>query len=326
MRWILVPLRIIVLIVVLLVAYIAGAAVSGMISTSPPSTTETEQVEEPSDLPSSDNAPEADDAATTDTIQDDLALAAESLLLLMIVLGVCALETIVVAYPMLRSRWGGWKLIVAIMWVFFGVKTFQSQIEGIYFQILPISMSLRIMVMGAVIATIFATLGVLILGKRKADASDMLSVSKTSMNVKQWSLRLGAAAIIYVVIYTVFGHFIAWQSDAVRSYYGSTSDGSGLPGIFTMPTLALLQLARGVLWVALALPIIRMMKGPWWEAALATGLIFAVLMNAQLLLPNPYMPTDVRLVHLLETAPSNFIFGFVLGWLFRRRIGHMTSV
>ncbi len=325
MRWILVPVRIVVLIFVLLGAYIAGAAASGMMSARPAPTTEIAPVEDPPAPPESVAEPEPGDAASSETVEADLAAAAAALWSLLIILGVCTLETIVLAYPILRSRWGGWKLVVAIMWVLFGVKSFQSQIEGMYFQVLPFSMSLRVMLMGAVIAAIFAPVAVLILGRRKADASVVLGESETSMNARQWALRLGAAALIYVTLYTVFGHYVAWQSEAVREYYGSTSDGSGLPGTFTIPTLGPLQAARGLLWVALGLPIIRMMRGPWWEAALATGLVFAVVMNAQLLLPNVYMPFDVRMVHLVETAPSNFIFGFVLGWLFRKRVGHMTS-
>jgi hypothetical protein len=41
----------------------------------------------------------------------------------------------------------------------------------------------------------------------------------------------------------------------------------------------------------------------------------AVLMNAQLLLHNTYLPEAVRMTHLIETASSNFIFGLLVGWL-----------
>jgi hypothetical protein len=58
-----------------------------------------------------------------------------------------------------------------------------------------------------------------------------------------------------------------------------------------------------------------MLKVQRTETALAIGLLFAVVMNAQLLLPNPYMPEPVRLAHLIETASSNFIFGVLIGWL-----------
>jgi hypothetical protein len=60
-----------------------------------------------------------------------------------------------------------------------------------------------------------------------------------------------------------------------------------------------------------------MMKGRWWEAALAVALLFSVVMNTQLLLPNPLMPAEVRMIHLLETATSNFLFGWLAVWLLR---------
>ena len=74
----------------------------------------------------------------------------------------------------------------------------------------------------------------------------------------------------------------------------------------------MLQAVRGLLWAALAVPVIRMMKGKWWEAGLAVALLFGVLMNSQLLLPNPLMPAEVRMAHLLETATSNFLFGWLV--------------
>ena len=70
--------------------------------------------------------------------------------------------------------------------------------------------------------------------------------------------------------------------------------------------------------MAIALPVIRMLKGPWQESALALGLLFAVT-NAQLLIPNPYMPEAVRMTHLIETASSNFIFGCLIGGLLTPR-------
>ena len=81
------------------------------------------------------------------------------------------------------------------------------------------------------------------------------------------------------------------------------------------PWLVPFQLLRGLLWAAIAVPVVRMMRGSWQETALALGALFAIVMNAQLLLPNPYMPEAVRMAHMLETASSNFIFGCFVGWL-----------
>ena len=81
------------------------------------------------------------------------------------------------------------------------------------------------------------------------------------------------------------------------------------------PWLIPFQLLRALLCALLALPVVRLLKGSRRESALAVGALFAVLMNAQLLLPNPYMPAGMLITHLIETASSNFIFGFLVGWL-----------
>lgn len=89
-------------------------------------------------------------------------------------------------------------------------------------------------------------------------------------------------------------------------------------GLLTIPWLAPFQAARGLLWAGLAIPVLRMTRGTFWHAGLAVSLLFAVLMNAQLLLPNEHMPQAVRMVHLVETASSNFILGWWIAWLFWR--------
>jgi hypothetical protein len=44
--------------------------------------------------------------------------------------------------------------------------------------------------------------------------------------------------------------------------------------------------------------------------------LFAV-MTSQLLLPNPLMPAEVRMAHLLETSTSNFLFGWLVVLILR---------
>ena len=101
----------------------------------------------------------------------------------------------------------------------------------------------------------------------------------------------------------------------MRTYYGGDDPGSylvHLAGLLrTEPLLFVLQAVRALLWTAIAVPVIKMMRGEWWEAGLAVALVFAV-MTSQLLLPNPLMPAEVRMVHLVETATSNFLFGWLV--------------
>ena len=131
-------------------------------------------------------------------------------------------------------------------------------------------------------------------------------------------MRLTLIVILYVVIYFTFGYFVAWRNEAVVAYYGGNDPGSFITHMRNTfrsePMLFLLQVGRALLWTAIAIPVIRMMKGQWWEAGLAVALLFAMT-SAQLLIPNPLMPAEVRMAHLVETVTSNFLFGWLVAFV-----------
>lgn len=239
-------------------------------------------------------------------------------------LAVCLLETTVLTYLILRSRWAGWRLMAAVFFVFYGVTTFMSQIESaVFLTHLPSGTVPRLFLMGALIAAPFSVLAVFILGKRKAETVDTEPNSRLVMPPSEWAWKLVVIAVTYLILYFTFGYFIAWRNPAVRDYYRGIDEGGfvGQMGrvLRNTPWLLPFQIARAMCWVALALPVIRMLKGRRTETALAIGLLFAIVMNAQLLLPNPYMPEPVRMAHLVETASSNLIFGVFIGWLLTQR-------
>lgn len=193
------------------------------------------------------------------------------------------------------------------------------QIESAYFITrLPPGLLPRLFLAGLIIAAVFAPLAVLILGKARAAANE-----STDLKVSIGKLLL--IVIAYVIIYFTFGYFIAWKNPAVRAYYGGSDPAGFITHITTLlrdePSLFLLQAVRGLLWTAIAVPVIKMMKGEWWERGLAVALVFAV-MTSQLLLPNPLMPNEVRMVHLVETATSNFLFGWLVVLILREPLHH----
>jgi hypothetical protein len=245
---------------------------------------------------------------------------AESAVILQVSLLVCLLNSIVIGYLVLGSRWSGWKLAGALAFVLFGVVTFMSQIEtAVFVRNLPPGFLPRFVAFGLVFALVIAPLAVLILGKRRVGPPD--DSPPPQLTTTQWITKLSLIAIVYVFLYFSFGYFIAWRNPAVRAYYGGEDPGSFFSQMLSVvrntPWLVPLQILRGLLWIAFAIPIIRMMKGHWRNAALGVALTFSVVMNSQLLLPNPLMPYEVRMSHLLETATSNFIFAIVLVWILR---------
>src|SRR5258705_6514281 len=165
-------------------------------------------------------APTADQSdTTTQAAQAGAALAA--------LLAVSVLNAAVLAYVIIRSRWAGWKLILTIFFVFYGVTTFMPQIETAFFLTrLPPGMLPRLFLAGAIIAAIFSPLAVLILGKRKPDRVKNESHLRLNMPFGAWVGKLFLIVIAYVVIYFTFCYFIAWKSAAVRAYYGGHDPGS----------------------------------------------------------------------------------------------------
>src|SRR5262245_4184180 len=165
---------------------------------------------------------------------------------------VSLMNTAVLAYLIQRSRWSGWKLVLAIFVVLFGVVTVMSQIETAFFVTrLPSGMLPRIFLSGALVSAIFSPLAVLILGKLRYREPEGLGLP-LPRSAGEWAWKLALIAALYVVIYFTFGYFIAWQNPAVRAYYG----GRDPQGFFVqvsgtlreMPLLLPLQVVRALLW------------------------------------------------------------------------------
>jgi hypothetical protein len=195
-----------------------------------------------------------------------------------------------------------------------GIST--AMVKGLFLQSLPIVL-------------IFIPLAVLILGKgRGAEganaAEDPSAAQRLNMPALQWVWKLAVISVVYVVLYFLFGYFVAWSNPALSAMYGNGADQQ----IFALNHLVPLQLGRGVLWALFTLPLIRMTKGSPWQIALIAGLLLALPMNISHVIPNPIMPDpSVRLSHFIETATSNFIFGIVITQLvlWRPRQAHAAQ-
>jgi hypothetical protein len=122
-----------------------------------------------------------------------------------------------------------------------------------------------------------------------------------------WVGRVLGASIIYLFLYIAAGLSIY---PFVRSFYETQNLNVGW-SIFP------LQIARGALYVAFALPLVRSLVGTRREVAIAVALLFPALAGVpDLLFPNVYMPDWVRPFHILEIGISNFLFGWLVAWIF----------
>lgn len=247
----------------------------------------------------------------------------------------CALEAIALVVLVTSSRARSARLVLAVGALMFGVMTLQPQIEAVAFGVIRPAAALRIGAMGLLIAAIVAPVAVLVCGRIRATEGvsrgcrEPLNGGGSGASV--WRLQpwraIVSAAFIFVALYLLFGYFIAWQSAEVRAFYRGDNSSGFLSHIWALqlrvPWFLPLQFARGCLWAGLGVVGLGLMVGSWLRAGCIIGLFFAVVMNAQLLLPNPIMPEAVRMVHITETAPANFVLGVALAWLLYRRDARM---
>jgi hypothetical protein len=110
-------------------------------------------------------------------------------------------------YVILRSRWTGWKLMLTVFFVFYGVSTVMPQIESAYFITrLPPGMLPRLFLAGLILAAIFSPLAVLILGKARPSINTTLPLK---MSPTAWIGNLLLIVVAYLILYFTFGYFIA---------------------------------------------------------------------------------------------------------------------
>jgi hypothetical protein len=235
------------------------------------------------------------------------------------------IQVLVVTYLVLEARWSGWKTTAALFLVF--VNTWvQSAIESVVYLRgrLSATFDIQMVVVGVVIGVLFAPFAVWILGGFRR-AAPPAQVERARWSAGEWAGKLAAVAVVFVAIYYLCGYFIAWQNPALRQFYAGTTELNSFAGQIastwsTVPWMFPYQAARGLLWAALTLPAVWMLRGGRGRVALGAALMYAALDgSAMLILPNPLMPPSVAHTHLIELAVSGLAFGVFVGWAMKRR-------
>jgi hypothetical protein len=215
------------------------------------------------------------------------------------------------------------------------VQTVIGQIEAIFFLTplgekwgagsvpameMPLDFIISQFIVWGAVTLVGVPMAVLLFDNRKKAAKSRIQWLP-NMSSKDWLLRIGLVIIAYELLYFGFGYFVAWKHSAIQAFYQGTDPGNFIAQLVNVaketPGLYGLQAFRSLLWLVIALPVISMLRHKNWSGALLTGLFVSLPMNIPHIIPNPYMPADVRAVHFTETVISTFIFGVLLFLLFR---------
>jgi hypothetical protein len=170
-----------------------------------------------------------------------------------------------------------------------------------------------IIIAGFILSTATVLTGVAVVNKMSREPKQQFSLV-----VNEWRPFvvpfLLLSCIVYPLIYLTFGYYIAWQNENLRIFYTKSSEltsffhqgaGSFADGLYFF------QILRGAIWVIATIPLVVMLRH-LKAYYLLVGLFTSLLPAAQLLIPNPYMPQEIAMVHFVEMASSNFVWGALI--------------
>jgi hypothetical protein len=198
------------------------------------------------------------------------------------------------------ARARGFRLIAALFVLAFGVGSVNVLIEAVVFGVMTLNETVPAFIFHAVQFAIVALVATAVTGKLREGASSAIALRLTPV-------RIGAVALGYVVVYFAAGMLVY---PYVKEFYA----GRPMPG---GSTIIALQIFRGLIYLASAIPLLRL--NPRFPR-LVLGIAFPLIAGlAPLVADNAVMPAWVRAAHAIEITSSNFIFGVFLAWLIMPR-------
>lgn len=243
-------------------------------------------------------------------------------------------NAIILVWAGRRSSFKGLALWGQLLVLSFGAQVFMTQIETAYFisafPLLHNNFEVYNLVMRGLITSALVTLLVVwLVGgfSKKVRPQAMFTVTNDDAVKAGWWL-----AIIYVVLYMLFGYYVAWQSQEVRLFYGGPAELNSFfaqwrDTLMSRPEILVFQYFRGVLWMLCLIPLFKGFSGQRTELVILSALALALLPTMQLAFANPLMPPGVSLGHFWEVSISTGIYGALCAWFVPKEVqpGSVTA-
>jgi len=128
------------------------------------------------------------------------------------------------------------------------------------------------------------------------------------------ALMVVAGGFAYALYYLIFGA-ITYQF-FTKGYYPEATQQVARLGLWFWA----IQIGRGALMTLAVVPVIYTLRMPRWQAAMVVGiLIWTAGGLAPLLVPNAFMGTTQRIIHIVEILTQNASLGITAALLLRPR-------
>jgi hypothetical protein len=226
-----------------------------------------------------------------------------------------------------RSTYKGLALWGQLLILSFGAQVFLTQIEtGYFLSAFPLLQNnfelYRLILRGLITSALVTLLVTWMVGGFSKQVRLEPQFTVTNDDVVKAGSWL---AVIYIMLYLLFGYYVAWQISELRIFYNGSTD---LVSFFAQwgdtfmkrPEIPAFQYFRGVLWMLCLIPLFKGFAGKRIELVVLSALALAYLPTMQLAFANPLMPAGVSLGHFWEVSISTGIFGALCAWFIPKSI------
>lgn len=212
------------------------------------------------------------------------------------------------AYPIIHSRLRGKPLFGVVFLAVFGLMTVLTLVEAaLFLQMTPGELWLEFF-KTTLIAAALSGLAITLYPQFEPIGT-RVEHEPNPPSTASWVRRWIGVSLLYVVLYITAGLLIL---PIIKTWYEAQGTLEPNPAFF-FP----FQIARGALFVACVLPLLRSMQVSRRQASLAMAVMIPLVHGvAGLIPPNPFMPAYVRHAHMIEIGWSNFVLGLLIGFLF----------
>lgn len=200
-------------------------------------------------------------------------------------------------------------VVLPILWI---VSVFCTWTEGLVFVPGIQHHMFRNLAGGLVLYGIAAVVMAALAVGLKLPVDDVVAVQLRS--AQMMVLMVAVCGIAYLVYYYVFGGITFFYF--TKAYYPQAAQEAARLG-WWFPAM---QAGRGVLMTLAVLPVIYSLRASRKQAAIAVGLLLWVAGGlSPLLVPNTFMASAQRLIHIIEIFTQNASLGVTAVLLLRRK-------
>jgi hypothetical protein len=227
------------------------------------------------------------------------------------------MDTLVLDYFVMSSRFQGWKEWAVVFSVLYGSNYVLTAMESVYLtSLLTANVVASILVNGAIISGVFAFALVELVGSRKSTESNVVQ-NRLRMPTTEWIWKILCSGAIYLVVFILFGLAVYGPLATTLDKAAYVAKQAAIPASAAALVFPL-EFLRGLIWTILAIVASISLPFSWRKTALVVGLLLAVPLSLNIFLSSAIVP-GLQIAHFVELFGENLVFGIIAVWILHPR-------